>query len=560
MKDKIKKIKLKIIFLRGFFNSPRTRGKALLRKEFSVKHLKSNFIFLLVLFFVFTAAPQLYAQSNRAAIIQEYNGGGSSFRIRQNANSNSIPIEEININSQAGRIEEYGGMSVPNDGESWASFRFETAEEYGGLIISTRPNRRQEPSTTDYIFPCTFRGQLIIAWPNSTNARTCDNSESGRIQIITDPENVLSSSNQIDEQLISSSDQHQRKQNTTDQTSSDLFVSPGSGATVIRTTARLSTEHGYRYFVERCDDNSIYYYCHRSERVIVEETEVIGIEVMEGDILVESDKSPEGVRVRKGERYSYPSEELSEFDVGSAAFSCETVRFLNPANWLDPSIPQNIASGIADQLKEHRDALGISGRPPNNLTELENYVVDELNSLRTSPNAYAGMLEGRRQFYYENWLELPGEDLAQNVRVSAVNEAIDFLRSQTPLPPLSVSSGMSRASQDHVDDQGSTGKYFGHTGDDGSGYWDRLARYGTVRCGMHENVSYFDSRIAEDTQTEAQIAVVELLISDGQRQAGERDNIFNPEFQVMGVACGPHGDFLREMCDITYAAAYLENT
>jgi hypothetical protein len=40
------------------------------------------------------------------------------------------------------------------------------------------------------------------------------------------------------------------------------------------------------------------------------------------------------------------------------------LRFLNPAYWLDSDTPPNIAVGITQQLKEHRDSLGVSGRPP----------------------------------------------------------------------------------------------------------------------------------------------------------------------------------------------------
>jgi uncharacterized protein YkwD len=495
-----------------------------------------------------------YAQRARAAIVQTVtfgNGDRDLFRLIRTDSSSSEAIN--NIPPAQRRIEERGGLSIPNDGESLASFRFESAQEYGGLIVQTRPMQRVEPRTTDYLFPCQFRGQWIIAWPSNANARTCDNRENGRIQIVRDPGNLFSSLGHSSELAISSLTEYNNKQNTSEASSDSLVVSPGSEGTVIRTTANPYTE--YRNVVERCDEAFVGDYCQR--RIPVQK-EAIDIEVLEGDILVESERNPEGARVREGQRYSYPNGQRTNFDVGAASLSCETLRFLNSAYWIDSDTPQGVATGIAEQLKQHRESLGISGRPASNLTALEQSIVNELNRLRTSPGAYADELERQKRFYYENWLKLAGETIDPSLRVSAVDEAIAFVRSQRILSPFSVSIGMSRASRDHVNDQGRTGRNFGHTGDDRSGYWDRLRRYGTVGCADGENVSYYDPSLASSRQSEAQVAVAELLINDGQRQGGDRDDIFNPDFQVMGVACGSHGPFLREMCDITYAAGFVE--
>jgi uncharacterized protein YkwD len=179
------------------------------------------------------------------------------------------------------------------------------------------------------------------------------------------------------------------------------------------------------------------------------------------------------------------------------------------------------------------------------------------------PSGYADLLEKQKQYLRDNYLNLPGEVVDPNKRGSAVDKVISFLRSQQPLPPFSISKGMSRANQDHVKNQGGSGKYFGHTGDDKSGSGERLRRYGSVGCDRYdedefENVVYFKPPTDQGVIPTERAVVMEMLIDYSPRRKGSSENLFNRDFQVTGVACGSHGNFLREMCVITYAEGYLE--
>jgi len=185
------------------------------------------------------------------------------------------------------------------------------------------------------------------------------------------------------------------------------------------------------------------------------------------------------------------------------------------------------------------------------LSPLENAVVYEINMARTAPKDYASLLEQRRKYYDRKILRLPGETpILTKEGVRAVDEAIRFLRSIQPLPPLIPSKGMSSGAKDHVKDQGSAGSSQ-HKGSDGSQPSDRVNRYGTWEKSIGENISYGSNQ--------ARDIVMGLIIDDGVPSRGHRKNNFNSDFRVIGVACGPHPTY-RTVCVITFAGGYIEKS
>jgi uncharacterized protein YkwD len=124
------------------------------------------------------------------------------------------------------------------------------------------------------------------------------------------------------------------------------------------------------------------------------------------------------------------------------------------------------------------------------LTPLEKGVLDEISLARTNPKRYLSFLEDQRPLYNGKRFERPGEiPIITQEGVAALDEAIRYLRSTKPVPPLYPSMGLSRAASDHAKDQGHTGA-MGHKGTDGSDPWDRMSRYSTWQRKFTENIAY----------------------------------------------------------------------
>jgi uncharacterized protein YkwD len=191
----------------------------------------------------------------------------------------------------------------------------------------------------------------------------------------------------------------------------------------------------------------------------------------------------------------------------------------------------------------------VDASSPGYLSSLEKQVVQEINLARTNPDGYAAFLKELKLHFIGKTIVQPGNvHIKTQEGVTAVEEAIRFLRSVRPLPPLQPSRGMSLGARDHVRNTGPAGN-LGHEGSNGSQADDRVSRYGSWQKRIGENISY-GTYGARDI-------VMNLIVDDGVPSRGHRKNIFNPDYRVVGVACGYHATY-KTMCVITFAAGYLE--
>ncbi len=179
--------------------------------------------------------------------------------------------------------------------------------------------------------------------------------------------------------------------------------------------------------------------------------------------------------------------------------------------------------------------------------QLEIEVLKEVNLLRTSPRMYVPYLKEMRRYYHGKELRRPGEvAILTNEGISALNEAIHFMERANPVHKLRLSEGMSRGARDHVEVQGRTGS-IGHGVSEGSRPHERICLYGSWEKMVGENIAY-GYRQARDT-------ILSFIIDDGVPDRGHRKNILNPNFRVVGVACGPHPVY-QTICVLIFAAGY----
>ena len=180
---------------------------------------------------------------------------------------------------------------------------------------------------------------------------------------------------------------------------------------------------------------------------------------------------------------------------------------------------------------------------------MEREVVKELNLARTDPRYYVSHLKEMKRFFYGEEFRRPGEiPVRTEEGVTALVEAIRFLEKAKPVLALRFSQGMSRGARDYVEVQGRSGAV-GHGSIDGKRTWERVNLYGKWERMIGENLSYGYSH--------ARDIIISLIIDDGVPGRGHRKNIFNPNFQVVGVACGSHAIY-GTMCVILFAGGYLE--
>ncbi len=170
-------------------------------------------------------------------------------------------------------------------------------------------------------------------------------------------------------------------------------------------------------------------------------------------------------------------------------------------------------------------------------------VIKEMNFARQNPTAYAELIEGVRARSDGHVLVLPGETkVVTREGFRAVDEAVHFLKSVSPLQPLTISPGLCRGAADHCAEQSNGAVGHGNPA-------KRMSRYGTWAASWGENIAY-GKKSARDV-------VVALIIDDGIPGRKHRENIFASKFNYAGAAYGAHARY-GSVCSMDFAGAYFE--
>ena len=167
---------------------------------------------------------------------------------------------------------------------------------------------------------------------------------------------------------------------------------------------------------------------------------------------------------------------------------------------------------------------------------VEQEIVTLINSIRKEPRCIVRELEGMLKCFKGKYFKVPGTNIniVTNEGKAAVEEAIEFLNKQKPLEEFEEATGLYLAAKDHANDIGDNG-LASHEGSDKSRMCDRIDRYGEWKMSIAENIAFDDDKSVD--------IVIGMIIDDGNKSRGHRGNLFNPDFNYLGVACAKHSKY-----------------
>ena len=171
-------------------------------------------------------------------------------------------------------------------------------------------------------------------------------------------------------------------------------------------------------------------------------------------------------------------------------------------------------------------------------------VIDQVNRVRTNPQAYAAYLANFRAYYTaDGMFRAPGRHMLRTHEgVAALDQAIRTLEHASAQAPITASDLLAGAGRELINAQQQSGQ-IGH----GGAPFERMQHYGVWQNMAGENVAY-------GAPTAEQV-VYNLVVDDGERSRGHLKNILQPGFRVAGVAQGNH-PLYGTICVIDFASEF----
>ena len=157
-----------------------------------------------------------------------------------------------------------------------------------------------------------------------------------------------------------------------------------------------------------------------------------------------------------------------------------------------------------------------------------------LNQFRANPRQLARHLEKLKKYLDKETNVLSEPDKVQIQMIEGekvIDEAIKFLKSLMPIPPLEWDDYLSKSAQDHVNDIGPKG-ILSYESSDGTEPEARITKYGSYIDSLGENIDF-------GPNDEIGV-IVSMTLDDGEVERPHRENLFKSEFKKVGIACGPH--------------------
>ena len=157
-----------------------------------------------------------------------------------------------------------------------------------------------------------------------------------------------------------------------------------------------------------------------------------------------------------------------------------------------------------------------------------------LNQFRSNPRKLARHLEKLKIYLDKNTniLNEPNKMSIQMIEGENIfNDAIKYLKSLSPQPPLEWDDTLALSAQQHVNDIGPKG-LLTYQSSDGTEPENRITKYGNYMESLGENIDF-------GPNDEIGV-IVSMTLDDGETERPHRNNLFKNEFKKIGIACGPH--------------------
>ncbi len=293
------------------------------RHNLSLNFLSTVFLATCLLF---SSYPGL-TQDPTEAVVAKFSGSNIKIRKGSAKKTFSVRSEESKLRK---RLDT---LIVPGDRYSSAGLKFNTGDRYGKMLVETIP---QDVQST-YMFPCSGKGGMTIAWKKGGQERACNagvrtrNSKGNYVQREKFQINEILAKNKA---LI-----------VQDTTSDELLIQPGQESTIVRF---FNTETN---------------------------TDIL---VVLGTVRI---VLPDGnfINLTSGQKYSSQNQEVTSFDRNSIIQSEDFQKFLDPDSWLDPSDPDQ---DLKADLEDKKLALGLKKASPN-LSPISQELLDAHNQCRS---------------------------------------------------------------------------------------------------------------------------------------------------------------------------------
>ena len=180
--------------------------------------------------------------------------------------------------------------------------------------------------------------------------------------------------------------------------------------------------------------------------------------------------------------------------------------------------------------------------------EFESKVHSEINNVRQKPWKYAPNVAVYQDLLRGDVLYLKDrQPFLLNEGAKVLEIARENLLKRGITKPLTRSGTLDTVARSHLNDL-LDNPQLGHRGKDGANLSKRILRHAAISGPVGENITYSDVTPRQ--------AVLSMLIDDGVETRQHRENILNPDFALIGIACGITTQD-KPICVIEFATTLL---